>query len=622
VAKLTIKKLETLNQRLPVFGTSVILYGTGLLISWLVAGGELVRVLHLAAAITVFWLLWFTGKGRSGYRRLYYLGFILVIGLAIMAITALPLLDDDYLRSNRWSQLVTDLVRPFVPRMEWLVMHRNALAGIIAVFGTLAAAYMYLGRRLWGKTLAGGATVLFLVALFVTNSRGGLAALLAGFALLGVLVWNSSGRGMKIFLLVAALTGITATLVYLLASGQWQLFQPDRLFGQSGAGGRMEVWSNSLYMLSDVPVTGVGPGQFQKVYPFYLDPLAGYSVNSQEHAHNLFLQTYVELGFIGFAGMVLGTLFWVRVCWEIIRGSTSWRNLELSVEGERKAPLIGGLAAFGALLAYGVAEHSSWNGVLIVLLWVPLGLAASAGYRSVGATKKVIKIHKKVSLKKANRTVLITAALAAVIVGGFVLRVGSGLVEVNTASLEKLQYWKSGDTALLEKADKKYGEAAQIISWVSAPSRGQAWAAIQKNEMSLAEKYLLTTLKIDPSDHASMLILGDVLDRQGRTGEAIGYWRQANAAPQYLWRGRKFLDSPDDTKAEPFLKRAIEIDPKLWDGYAFLVMLYQRHGRTADSIALLQKAITNLPGDPRPLNELEKLEKFSTVPVSIDFSNV
>jgi hypothetical protein len=103
-------------------------------------------------------------------------------------------------------------------------------------------------------------------------------------------------------------------------------------------------------------------------------------------------------------------------------------------------------------------------------------------------------------------------------------------------------------------------------------------------------------------------LLGDLLAATGQPDNALALWQRASAAPIFVARGRRLLDSPDDTRSEPYFLLAQKIDPHLWDSYQFLTMLYQRHGRTAQAIALLEQSEVFLPGDARLSAELNLLK--------------
>lgn len=592
------------------FSGCVLLYAAGLLISSLVAGGSFWHIAGMIAGITVFWLLlaliMFAKNGRAA---LYWAGLVITLGLSVIGVMTLPHLDDDYLRTNDLSGKAIDLVRPFVPRLEWLVMHRNTLAGMLTVFGTLALAYTLFGPRWWARLLGALASLVMLGTLLITNSRSGLVTLGVGLVLLGLLAWRGFPR-LRLWLAGFGLTVAGVAGAYLAVSGQYRLFSPERLLNENGIG-RLELWGKTFYLLGDVPLTGLGPGRFQAIYPFYLDASRVGGVDYQEHAHNLFLQTYADTGLIGFVAIVWAVALWAWLFWKVMRGRF---NTELANEPVRFTLIAGSLATFGALLAEGLVEHSAWNGQFAPFFWVPLALAGGAleparfnltvFTRTVSATPERVKANFSSRPWRTSLVGLLT--LVVLVVAGWQLW---GFGQVNSASLEKLKVWQGQvNEASLEHSRQLYQNAEAAVGWTGVPERSQGWIALWKNEPGIAETYLRQALDRDPKDQLSHLLLGDALAGQGRTTAAITVWQQAKAAPRLTSRGQRLLDTPNDSAAEPYLLDAIQVDPRWWDGYGFLVTLYQRHYRTPEAIVLLEKAHQYLPDDPRPLQELAKLK--------------
>ena len=150
---------------------------------------------------------------------------------------------------------------------------RIVVVGItICLFG-LAHKGSRLVRFLWVVPLG-----VFAYALQLTYSRGGLLALLAG-----IVVLFHARYGLRRKAVFAA------TLVLLIAIVLFGGRQTD-IDTRSGTGQlRIQLWSDGLVAMRSAPVFGIGAGTYFK--------MAG------NHAHNSFVEAYVETGFLG------GTLF-------------------------------------------------------------------------------------------------------------------------------------------------------------------------------------------------------------------------------------------------------------------------------------------------------------------------
>jgi putative inorganic carbon (hco3(-)) transporter len=135
-----------------------------------------------------------------------------------------------------------------------------------------------LTRVLWLAPIA-----LFVHALTLTQSRGGLLGAVVGLMVL----FRSRFRGTKS--LVAA--GAALTVMFVLFGGRQTSLGTSEGTSQS----RIQLWDAGFEMFKGSPLIGVGTGQFAE--------------NAGQVAHNAFIQTYAELGFLG------GTLLFGQYLW-------------------------------------------------------------------------------------------------------------------------------------------------------------------------------------------------------------------------------------------------------------------------------------------------------------------
>ena len=288
------------------------------------------------------------------------------------------------------------------------LQYRNTFAAFLILPIFLALTRALDVRRWWARVLYGALGGFFFVMLILSQSRGGLLALLITLLLFPVML----PRGQR-------LKGILAVglLVVALALTFWfkrDVFLPmllsmtvriKVLFAFVGG-----VQDASLYqrvvmihdawaMLLHRPVLGTGAGTYQYVYtqfrsiPFYA-----------KFPHSIVFQELVDMGFVG------GIAFLAFV------GSLLWRGLRIA-RREQAAVFAGLLAgAFGNILHAAV----DWDWSLLVmpvLFFMTCGLLISRQRREPGATMA----HVAMGYKHAPRSVrLVTGALFVVVVWGAV----------------------------------------------------------------------------------------------------------------------------------------------------------------------------------------------------------
>jgi O-antigen ligase len=126
-----------------------------------------------------------------------------------------------------------------------------------------------LSRVVWLAPLA-----LFGHALALTQSRGGFLGAAVGLAVLLL----SRFRGIKALVLAA----VTLTSMFVLFSGGRQTSLSTN---EASSQSRIHMWDAGFEMFKRSPVIGVG--------------IDGFVRNTGHVAHNAFIQTYAELGFLG-----------------------------------------------------------------------------------------------------------------------------------------------------------------------------------------------------------------------------------------------------------------------------------------------------------------------------------
>jgi len=159
------------------------------------------------------------------------------------------------------------------------------------------------------------------VVLLFSQSRSAYIGLASGLILLLLVVLPKKIKWGYIFLLIIGV-GI---LTYYILNGQFMTYV-NQLFPDSGMAsmafsmntlsGRVEIWSRAIYAIQDFAFTGMGMNTFRTIVNV-LYPLQAISadvpVKDIGHAHNLFLQTALDLGIPGLIGFIAiyMTSFWM-----------------------------------------------------------------------------------------------------------------------------------------------------------------------------------------------------------------------------------------------------------------------------------------------------------------------
>ena len=132
------------------------------------------------------------------------------------------------------------------------------------------------------------------------------------------------------------------------------------LLGSEGvaAYGRTNEWSETIHVIRDHPVYGVGLGRIGDVLRARKPTLR------VAHAHSLFLNWWAEAGPAAL------------LAWLWIFGASIWRSLRAARAGDTVAK--GVLVAVSGFAVFSLIDHPSNVDRVAIALWITLGLAAGA----------------------------------------------------------------------------------------------------------------------------------------------------------------------------------------------------------------------------------------------------
>ncbi len=194
-------------------------------------------------------------------------------------------------RGSDPNRFATSLLVPLLLSVEWLILSK--------------------GWRRWLAVASGGGIFL---GLLLTASRSGVASAVAALLLF---FWRLRDRvDLRSAILIGAAIAVVACAAFAAASDYLAArFSLEDILRWQGAG-RFNIWRIGLAAFGHEPILGYGYENFPYAYD-YFRPLVPTPRDMGPHrpAHNIYLQTFVELGVIG--GLLLLAVLWQH--WRLTR---------------------------------------------------------------------------------------------------------------------------------------------------------------------------------------------------------------------------------------------------------------------------------------------------------------
>ena len=237
------------------------------------------------------------------------------------------------------------------------------LLGSFAMAMLPAGSGFLLSRKKLGRfyPAAGAAfAILCMGALLVSKTRGSLIGIAGILAAVPFFRFMRESRK-RLLAVILVLLLLLAGAVLFLGSRMEELAETDAGTFQV----RKLIWSGTMGMVLEKPLTGYGPGSFQIVFPRFRNPsyfLLGVSHNTL-HAHCEYLEIVVDTG-------ISGLLLWAAAAAFIFRKGFSNRKSIFSAESSSGSPA--GFTAIGLVL--GITALLAEATVSVGLRWPPSAL--------------------------------------------------------------------------------------------------------------------------------------------------------------------------------------------------------------------------------------------------------
>src|SRR5215212_5047247 len=561
-----------------------------------------VRLNGLVAAIALYWLIVHHATSLARLRRALGLAILASAAgcLAILVVTA-PYLP--------WGQpggpldgaiAATDGLRQLVlgsPEVLQRYRFRASGVGALATFGlALALGPALAAARRKARLACFGLVLAFLAVIVLSGSRSSLVSVLA---LLVVLV------GLRHSWLLLATPFVLAGLWAVAERGPAGLGVPDAL----PLAVKVTFWQNAAAILHDFPFTGVGLGQraVHDVYEAYMLAIGP----TFSHAHNAFIQAYLEQGLLGLFGLVsltLVLLFNARRAVANARTPLSW-SVALSGGGAAIVQLFEGLTEVVLLTSVGT-----------VLLLAALGLLTAAGRLDARATRarpasSPVSVRGSSGLLRPLVAAPLAAGLAAIGLVTFTLTPLASPLFLNLGAVERTRAVLT-DNLPRDERERRLSQADGLLRRALAADDGDAaiWrnlaeVSLARGEVGRARDYLVEArARTSFGDAYALYQLGRISRDAGLWREAAFAWREAGAAATLQTWAQEARTREQWDRASIALAALAELRPNEPDPFQQLTRaLRHTRGGTEAAIRELERQAEAAPDSPWPLLELANL---------------
>jgi putative inorganic carbon (HCO3(-)) transporter len=479
----------------------------------------------LVGSVVLYLAIAWPGFGETGLRRLAWAVLLVQCALALYFVTQFNHLGYP-VKMGIISRLGELTGGPF-PAFARFYPHPNALATFVEGGLPLAAGLGLSARERWGRLAAGLSFLLLGYGLLLTASRGAWVAT-AACAGLTLVVWGGRrlprGRqvmGLLVLIVLAAVAGAGVMVV-----------GPDRVPGLSSALGRgadrAELYTNSLHLIRDYPLLGIGLGDtFALIYSKYMLLIPHAYLT---YAHNLPLAIWLNQGLLG-----LVSFGWLLVAfYGLVIGRAR--------RGQGSPPFWGAVLGVTAMVLHGLTDapqyaDSRW---VMPLFYALLGLSVAMAPPPLPAARPL--------RSNPRRVAFVALAVVALSVGGAFLLADTfyanlGAIQQARADLAPDLDDKARQQAL-EQATHYYQRALELRSEQPVAHWRLGLIALNADHFSQAITHLEVARAALPGHRGVHKALGYAYLWDGQIERAATLLSTLAEVPQELdtwswWRGEQ-----------------------------------------------------------------------------------
>ena len=235
--------------------------------------------------------------------------------------------------------------------------NRNHYAGYMVMMAPLAIGYALSCQDKYKKLIFVFLGAVISASIFISGSRAGTLSVLFALLCLPLLLSGKVSTKNNRWVVPAVFIFLIILLLMGEAEDLHDKFSRVRVLHDL----RWTIFGDSLRLMRDFPLFGIGLGNFQYIFTKYTSFFGTFTM----HLHNDYFQLLVETGFIAF---IFCTLFFIMVFKEILK------QLQKTEDPFIRNLVAGGLSGlFGILLHAGFSFHFHIPASLF-MFWLILGL--------------------------------------------------------------------------------------------------------------------------------------------------------------------------------------------------------------------------------------------------------
>ncbi len=201
--------------------------------------------------------------------------------------------------------------------------------------------------------------LVIIIALYLTYSYAAWIAIIFSFGFLYLIKERSFSRKGRIILVIIILLA-----VLFVSQANNKKMENLKNFSRSSLESRIIIWKSAGRILSDNPIWGIGPGNFQNKYLEYQKHFPPYLEWAVPQPHNLYLAFWLNAGILGLAGFLILIINWLKKLIGVVKKQ---KNGAIQI-----AAIMLGIMLY--VLIHGLADAPYWKNDLALVFWIAFSL--------------------------------------------------------------------------------------------------------------------------------------------------------------------------------------------------------------------------------------------------------